>query len=70
MRLRETKGLTQKNVAEMCGISRSFYADIEHGTRNPKVSTAKVIGTFLGFDWTLFFETNGRKTRQSREKTA
>lgn len=69
-KIRETKGFTQKQVAEKCGISRSFYADIEQGTRNPKVNTAKAIGEVLGFDWTLFFEQNGRKSRQLGKKTA
>lgn len=63
--IRGSKGLTQKAVAEKTGISRSFYAGIEQGTRNPKVQTAKMIAAQLGFDWTLFFEKNGRELRQS-----
>lgn len=68
--IRRMKGLSQNDVANMCGISRSFYADIERGFRNPKVATAKEIGTALGFDWTLFFEQNGRETRQIKKATA
>jgi putative transcriptional regulator len=68
--IRETKGFTQKEVAVNCDISRSFYADIERGARNPKPTTAKELGAFLGFDWTLFYEQNGRKTRQQNKKTA
>ena len=68
--IRNTKGFTQKQVGDICGISRSFYADIERGSRNPKVDTAKDIGNALGFDWTLFFEKNGRKTSQVKAKIA
>lgn len=67
--IRKIKGLTQKDVAALCGISRSYYADIEQGTRNPKPSTAQDIGGTLGFDWTLFFIQNGRDSRQNK-KTA
>lgn len=66
--IRELKGFTQKAVAEKVGISRSFYSDIEQGTRNPKVTTAKRIADVLGFDWTLFFELNGRKMRQENKE--
>lgn len=65
--IRKIKGLTQLQVASNCGISRSFYADIERGERSPKVSTAKSIGRFLGFDWTLFFEENGRDSSQNKK---
>lgn len=69
-KIRETKGLSQYQVAEKCGISRSYYADMEQGRRNPKVDTAKAIASELGFDWTLFFEQNGRKSRQNNKKSA
>lgn len=63
---RTSKGLTQLEVANKCGISRSYYADIEGGYRNPKVSTAKDIANELGFDWTVFFEEKCRETRKSK----
>lgn len=58
--LRIVKGFTQNEVATKCGISRSYYSGIENGTRNAKPSTAKEIANVLGFDWTIFFEKNGR----------
>lgn len=65
IKLRNVKGFTQNEVASKCGISRSYYSGIEVGTRNPKPSTAKKIADVIGFDWTLFFEENGRKTSRT-----
>ncbi|MFY0742125.1 helix-turn-helix transcriptional regulator [Solibacillus silvestris] len=54
--IREEKGLTQENVANMVGISRSTYGHIESGERGVTVSNAKKIAGALKFKWTLFFE--------------
>lgn len=54
--IREEKGLTQENVANMVGISRSTYGHIESGERGVTVSNAKKIAEALKFKWTLFFE--------------
>lgn len=53
--LRMKNSLTQKEVAIMCDISRSFYNQIENGSRKPSVVVAKKISQVLKFDWTLFF---------------
>lgn len=69
--IRESKGLTQQNVADKTNISRQFYGMIENGERNPSVSVAKRIGAILDFDWTYFFNDKCYKTlRESKEKTA
>jgi putative transcriptional regulator len=68
--IRELKGLTQKEVADACGITRTSYASYEQGTRTPKGRRPKVIGEFLGFSWTLFYEENGRETRSEIKKPA
>lgn len=47
---------TQKEIAYRANISRSMYAMIENGERNPSVIVAKNIATVFDFDWTLFFE--------------
>jgi DNA-binding XRE family transcriptional regulator len=51
---------THQVIADMAGISRSFYTEIETGEKDPSVTTAKSIGRVLGFDWTIFFEEDGR----------
>ena len=38
---RMSKGFTQKDVAEMLGISTSHYACIEQGTHNPSTKIVK-----------------------------
>lgn len=50
-------GLSQKKVADICGISQQYYAFIESGERGSKlpVPTAKKIAAALGFDWTEFY---------------
>lgn len=48
---RVSKGLTQKDVAEMLGISTSHYACIEQGTHNPSTKLAKVFCNVFGKDY-------------------
>lgn len=48
--------MTQQLVADKAGISRSYYAEIETGTKNPSVAAAKRLGMAMGFDWVIFFE--------------
>lgn len=38
---RMSKGFTQKDVAEVLGISTSHYACIEQGTHNPSTKVVK-----------------------------
>lgn len=53
---RKNKEKTQDYIAYKARISRSMYAMIESGERNPSVTVAKNIAKVLNFDWTLFFE--------------
>ena len=45
---RLSKGLTQKDVAEMLGVSTSHYACIEQGTHNPSTKIVKAFCTVFG----------------------
>ncbi|MBC8537300.1 helix-turn-helix transcriptional regulator [Feifania hominis] len=47
---------SQQDVAKASGISQSFYASIEIGTRRPSVEVAKRIANVLGFEWQQFYE--------------
>lgn len=68
--IRKLKGLTQKEVASACGITRTCYAGYEQGVRSPNGKKAKVIGEYLGFSWTLFFEENVHETCSKKKITA
>jgi len=46
-RMREAKGLSQAQVAELAGISRTAYRNIENGSAAPKVSTLQNIANGL-----------------------
>ena len=54
--IRKNAGLTQRKTAEVAGVSRFYYIDIELGRREPNVKSAKKIAAVLGFDWTRFYE--------------
>jgi transcriptional regulator with XRE-family HTH domain len=45
---RQTKGLTQAEVAKKAGISENHYAQIERAEKNPTVSTFKSIIKAIG----------------------
>jgi Zn-dependent peptidase ImmA (M78 family)/DNA-binding XRE family transcriptional regulator len=47
-RLRESKELSQAEVADRAGISRVTYRNIENGSTTPKVSTLQNIATGVG----------------------
>lgn len=64
--IRDSKGLTQEQVAILSGISRSHYTHIEQGTKTPSVKVAKRIASALNFDWTIFFEDKSSLQEQER----
>lgn len=47
-RIRESRGLTQSQMAELAGISMVAYRNIENGTSSPKVSTLQNIASGVG----------------------
>ena len=53
---RNKLGLTQYELSNKVGITRSTIASIEAGINKPSILTAKMLGNYLGFEWTLFFE--------------
>jgi transcriptional regulator with XRE-family HTH domain len=52
--VRNSKGLTQDEVAEKCNVTVRTIQRIESGTVKPRAFTMKIISEVLGFD---FFET-------------
>lgn len=56
--MRTASGKSQRGVADASGISQSYYAGIELGTRGKPLAVpiAKRIAAVLGFDWTRFYD--------------
>lgn len=64
--IRNNLGLTHQDVADKAKIDRSFYTQIENGSRNPSVDTAKSIAEVLDFSWTKFFDQKCGVTQQKQ----
>jgi transcriptional regulator with XRE-family HTH domain len=47
-RIRQQKGLTQEQLAEVSGFSRQYISGIEQGRRNPTVVSIYELATALG----------------------
>lgn len=57
IRLREASGMTQEQVAETLGVSRSFYGHIETEKRNPTYGLAREISELFNVPIeSIFFE--------------
>ena len=63
-KIRKEQKLSQHEIADMVGISQTYYSAIEVGTRNVMVPTAKKIAAALGFDWQRFYEDEKTPTRE------
>jgi len=47
---RKLKGLTQEQIADKVGITRSYYAQVERGERNPTTTIILAIVDAIGVD--------------------
>ncbi|MEH6978718.1 MULTISPECIES: helix-turn-helix transcriptional regulator [Bacillus] len=56
IKTRKNMNKTQEDIANEARISRSMYAMVENGKRDPSVTVAKNIAAILSVEWTLFFE--------------
>lgn len=54
--VRKQKNMTQKQVAEKCGMKESNFRAYELGKANPKTETLQRIAEALGVSWTVFVE--------------
>ena len=53
---RVIKGMTQEQLAEKAGVSRSHVTRIERGEIRPSVPVAKKLGEVLDVDWRCFYD--------------
>lgn len=56
--LRETRNLTQKDLAELANVSQPTIAHIEKGTKDPSVNTLSKIANALDIHISTLFTTN------------
>lgn len=47
-RIRDKKGLTQEQFADLSGYSQQYISDLERGKRNPTIITVYELATALG----------------------
>ena len=59
------KGLTQRELAEMVGITQGWLSGIESGNRKPSVAVAKKIADVLEFEWSRLFEEDANPSTTS-----
>ena len=68
---RMAKGITQKKIATIVGISESYYCQLENGTRRMSLPLARKIAMVLdmGLD-ELFLPSNLAFRKSNRDETA
>ncbi|SFK40776.1 DNA-binding transcriptional regulator, XRE-family HTH domain [Halobacillus dabanensis] len=55
IKLRKEQQLTQQQIAAGAHIDRAYYAQIENGTRNPSMTVASRIASYLHINPSLFY---------------
>ena len=55
IKARKEKGITQKQLSELTGISQADISRIENGTRNPSLEMIKRLATGMGMRLKLEF---------------
>lgn len=53
-KIRKKMGFTQIEISEKLGISRSHYAAIENGIKNPSIEVAGKLSDIMRFDFNKF----------------
>ena len=58
-KLRESKGLTQEELAARAGVTRKTIWNLETGTTLPNLSVLLAIAAALGVVWSALYEVKG-----------
>lgn len=59
--VREIKGLTQKNLADLLGISQGLVGHYERGVRKPKLETLRRIADAMDVDVFVFLDKEAKE---------
>ena len=65
--IRKKQRYSQREIAEMAGISQSYFCFIEKGSKAVKVETAMKIAKALDFPWVRFYEDIQKKLEGANE---
>lgn len=57
-KIRKGQGLTQKELAEKCSLSRSYLADLERNRYNPSLDSLQLIADSLGVNISALLDEN------------
>lgn len=57
--LRERKGLTQNQLATLCGMTRKTIFNLETGNTLPNLVVLLAIAAILGVAWSELYEVKG-----------
>lgn len=67
VRLRRSKGFSQEELADVCGLHRTYVGSVERGERNVTLSTLEVFASALGVSVTdLLTKGTDEHSRRSR----
>lgn len=68
--LRQGRGLTQQNIADVLGITRGAYANIENGKREPDFATLFTLANYfnVSIDYLLGCDTEKRPAPVSEDE--
>ena len=68
--IRDSKGITQKHVADVCGKSSQWYYDLKIGRSSVKGEDLVCIAKALGVEVTIFFDNKLSDTHKNEGKQA
>ena len=60
-RIRQEKGLTQEQLADLSGFSQQYISGLEQGRRNPTVVSLYELATALGISHTELVSPDGEE---------
>lgn len=66
---RESKNITQNDLAKKTGINRAMLSKIENGTYIPSIEQIEALGDALGFEFDDLLETNEEVRKDTKEKS-
>ncbi len=67
---RESAGITQSELAEICGVSQAYISKLESGEANPTIGKIGAIFAAMWMEPTVEFEPLMRERRKSAESDA